>query len=288
MIEPLVVIVGPTASGKSAFAMQVAKKFNGEIICADSRTIYKGMDIGTAKPSRSEQSQIRHHLLDVVNPDEVFTAADFKRLTNRAISDIASRGKLPIMVGGSGLYVDSVIFDYQFGKPADQKLRRQLSAKTAEQLQDICRQNNIELPENPTNKRYLVRAIESGGVINGIRELRASTIVVGISTEKDELKKRIEQRAAIMLKRGVIEEVSKLGSVYGWDGEAMKGNIYRILRGVVEGKKNVDIAIQEFIASDMRLVKKQLTWFKRNPNIIWGKSRELLGVIEQFLKAAEA
>jgi tRNA dimethylallyltransferase len=285
MIEPLVVIVGPTASGKSAFAMQIAKKFNGEIICADSRTIYKGMDIGTAKPNKQDQAEARHHLLDVVNPDQSFTAADFKGAALAAIKDIWGRGKLPIMVGGSGLYVDSVIFDYELGGPANAALRHELSNKTVYELQAICRQKSIELPENHLNKRYLIRAIELGGLIQQSRELRANTVVVGITTKKDTLQKRIEQRAEQMVKDGIIREVRNMANKYGWEGEAMKGNIYRVFRSVVEGDTSLEQGILNFVASDKKLVKKQLTWFKRNPDIVWGEASGLTKVIEQFIKS---
>ena len=119
--SPIVVIVGETASGKSALAYRLAQKFNGELICADSRTVYRRMDIGTAKPTLAERKKIKHHLLDIVNADENFTAAEFKKIANMAMSDILGRGKLPIMVGGTGLYVDGVIYDFGFGKNGDKK-----------------------------------------------------------------------------------------------------------------------------------------------------------------------
>jgi tRNA dimethylallyltransferase len=280
---PLIVIVGPTASGKSDLAMDVAQRYGGEIICADSRTIYKGMDVGTAKPTKGDRERVPHHLLDVAEPGQYFTVADFKRLANEAIIDIWSRGKWPILVGGSGLYVDSVIFDYEFGTSADAARRDELNAKTVEELQEICNQNNIELPENRSNKRYLVRAIELGGVINQPRKLRGQTIVVGIATDREELLFRVEARAQKMLSTGIIEEVASLGSKYGWDNEAMKGNIYRVFRGVVEGTKDVEAALQECVVSDMKLIKKQITWFKRNKQIIWGDAKELKMAIEQFI-----
>src|SRR5688572_21256799 len=166
MNKPLIVIAGPTASGKSALAMKVAKKYNGEIICADSRTVYKGMDIGTAKPSAVDRKEVPHHLLDIVQPNQPFTAADFKEQALAAIDDISGRGKLPIMVGGTGLYIDSVIFDYRFGDPADPDKRAQLQDMTLEQLQQMCVMEGIRLPENTKNKRHLVRAVELGGVID--------------------------------------------------------------------------------------------------------------------------
>lgn len=122
--SPLVVIVGETASGKSALAMQLAEKFDGEIICADSRTIYKGMDIGTAKPSTGDQLRAKHHLLDVVTPDQNFTAAQFKAMANKIIIEISEAGKLPIMVGGTGLYVDGLLYDFGFNNKPDKKSLR--------------------------------------------------------------------------------------------------------------------------------------------------------------------
>lgn len=120
---PLIIICGQTASGKSAMAIQLAKKYNGEIICADSRTVYKGMDIGTAKPSKSEQDEVKHHLLDVVNPGERFNANQFKTLANEAIGQISSKGKIPFLVGGTGLYISSVVYDFGFDGEGDNKLR---------------------------------------------------------------------------------------------------------------------------------------------------------------------
>lgn len=288
MTEPLVVIVGPTASGKSALAMQIAKKFNGEIICADSRTVYKEMDIGTAKPTKADQQEVKHHLLDIVYPDQSFTVADFKRLATSAIKDIWARGKLPIMVGGSGLYIDAILFDYKFGDAANVAVRNELSAKSAEELQAVCRDKDIELPENFMNKRYLIRAIELGGPLRQAKVLRANTLVVGITTKKETLQLRIEKRADQMVKEGIIEEVRVLGAKYGWDCEAMKGNIYRTFRSVVEGGLSLEEGLAAFVVSDRKLVKKQLTWFKRNSNIIWGDSSELIRPIEQFIKGIKS
>lgn len=282
---PLIVVVGPTASGKSALAMQMAKAYNGEIIAADSRTIYRGMDIGTAKPTREDQSQVPHHLLDVRDPDESFSAAEFKGRAVLAIEDISSRGKLPILVGGTGLYIDSVIFDYQFGPTANQQERDKLNAMTIEELQAICRHKNITIPINSKNKRHLVRAIELGGLIDHKKQLRAHTFVVGISTEKEILKERITLRTNQMIEAGVIEEVQRVGRAYNWSGEALKGNIYRIFRGVIEGTKTQQEAASEFIQSDLALAKRQMTWFRRNPFIVWSNDPQvLLTHVDTFLR----
>jgi tRNA dimethylallyltransferase len=282
--DPLIVIVGPTASGKSALAMQIAQSYNGEIIAADSRTIYRGMDIGTAKPSKANQHQIRHHLLDIREPDQSFSAAEFKRLAEAAILDISSRRKLPILVGGTGLYVDAIIFDYKFGAPAESSQRAALQALGVEELQVICRRNNIDMPINKLNKRHLIRAIELGGLINHKRVLRSNTLVVALSTEKSILEQRVRQRLREMLRQGVLDEVARLGRDYQWSGEAFTGNIYGAFRGVVEGTKSLEVASEECITSDMRLAKRQMTWFRRNPHIFWSESPAMvLKTVDTFL-----
>ncbi|MEM6998184.1 MAG: isopentenyl transferase family protein [Patescibacteria group bacterium] len=144
----LLAIVGQTASGKSSLAMRVAKQFDGEIIAADSRTVYKGLDIGTAKPTVDDMQQVRHHTIDVVDYGQSFTVADFKRLAHQAIFDIQERGKLPMLVGGSGLYLNSVLYDYELGGPADEGMRRELSGLTVHELQRRIVQTGIEMPEN--------------------------------------------------------------------------------------------------------------------------------------------
>jgi tRNA dimethylallyltransferase len=264
--------------------MCIARKYGGEIIAADSRTVYRGMDIGTAKPTSEDQQEVRHHLLDVRDPDETFSAAEFKEMATAAIDEIQGRGKLPILVGGTGLYVDSIIFDYQFGPAADEQKRTELSGLSIEELQSMCRENNIDLPINSQNKRHLIRAIELGGLLRHKKELRDHTFVVGISTERGILRQRIEKRAHEMVAEGVVEEVRRIGQKYQWKGEALKGNIYRIFRGVVEDQISLRLALEEFVRSDMALAKRQMTWFKRNPAIHWSNDPdELLAQVDTFL-----
>lgn len=282
-ITPLIVIVGPTASGKSDLAMRVAQKIGGEIVCADSRTIYKGMDIGTAKPSREDRALVPHHLLDVVTPDQPFTVAQFKDFAIRVIDDIWARGRWPILVGGSGLYVDAVLFDYQFREPANITERERLNALSIQELQAECGTRGIPLPENKNNKRYLVRTLETAGSLRQNRTMRHNTIVVGLTIEKEDLISKISDRADAMVAAGVVDEVKTLGQKYGWDSEAMKGNIYREFKEVVTGELSLEQAKENCIQSDKRLVKKQLTWFKRNPNIIWGTPDQLQTRIDQFV-----
>ena len=267
---PLVVIVGPTASGKTALAVELAKRYNGEIICADSRTVYTGMDVGTAKPTADEQAVVPHWGLDLVKPGERFTAADFKQYALAKMSDIRARGCVPFLVGGTGLYVDAVLFDYQFGADARPEVRAQLEALTTEQLQKYCINHNVELPENPQNKRYLIRAIEQGG-INHKRNtvLLPNTIVVVIATDTTILRQRINARAEQLFANGVVEEAKTLGKKYGWESEAMTGNVYPIMHSYLEGRLTLDEAKQVFATRDWQLAKRQLTWLRRNPHIKW-------------------
>jgi len=258
---PLIVIAGPTASGKTALAIELAEEFGGEIICADSRTVYKGMDIGTAKPTPEEQAQVPHWGLDLVDPGGRFSAADFKQYANQKIAEIRSRGHVPFLVGGTGLYIDAVIFDYQFGPEADGARRAALEKMSVEQLQSYCRENNINFPENDRNKRYLVRAIEQKGInIRRMSEPIGNSIIVGIATDKDELRTRIGQRAEQLFENGVVEEAMKLGKMYGWDSEAMTANIYRLAHSYLEKEISLEEAIVLFTTLDWRLAKRQLTW----------------------------
>lgn len=283
--QPLIVITGPTASGKTGISLELAEKFGGEIICADSRSIYKEMDIGTAKPTKEEQARVPHHLLDVVEPGELFSAADFKRLALEAIKNIRQRGKIPFLVGGTGLYVDAVLFDYQFGDKADPELRTQLEQMTVEELQEYCNKNNVILPENAKNKRYLIRAIEQKGVNNRSRqEPIESCIIVGISTEKHELRQRIEDRTNSFFASGVVNEAIRIGQKYGWRSEAMTGNIYRLAKDIHEGALTIAEAKQKFIVLDWRLAKRQLTWLRRNKFIQWFSKEEAKNYLEDYLR----
>ena len=268
---PLIVIIGPTASGKTSLAIQLAKKYRGEIICADSRTVYRGMNIGTAKPSLGEQQVVPHWGLDLVDPGDSFSASQFKDYACQKIKEIRSRGNIPFLVGGTGLYIDSVIFDFQFGAKSNEDKRCDLQEMTVSELQQYCANHNILLPENSKNKRYLVRAIERADEKPSRLEVPLNnTIVVGITTDKQLLKQRITDRAKKMFKDGVVEETIELANNSGWCNEAMTGNVYPIIKKLIEKEIDEDQAIREFIVSDVNLVKRQLTWFRRNPFIEWG------------------
>lgn len=283
---PLVVIVGPTASGKTALAIEMAKRFDGEIICADSRTIYKGMDVGTAKPTAAEQAEVPHWGLDLVEPGERFTAADFKRYANDKIAAVRAKGRVPFLVGGTGLYVDGVVFDYQFGDDAVHERREQLMAMSLDELYKYCDKSNVKLPENSSNKRYIVRAIEQNGINNRRRsEPISNSIIVGIATEKEVLRTRIGLRSEQLFEDGVVEEAKELGKKYGWESEAMTGNVYPLVRQYVEGRLSLDDVKHQFATRDWQLAKRQLTWLRRNPFVKWLDLKEAHNYLAQELES---
>lgn len=267
----LVVIVGTTASGKSAAAMQIAQQYGGEIICADSRTVYRGMDIGTAKPSPEDRAQVPHHLLDVVNPDEKFTAASFQTLANHAITDIQNRGKIPILVGGTGLYVDAVIYNYSF-READPKCRRELEKLTVNELQTKIQELGLPMPENSKNPRHLIKVLETNGVDAQKQPLRDNTLVLGIDAPTETLKERISQRVEQMIAAGLEAEVKALAEKYGWQAEAMKGIGYREWQAYFADEQTLQETQELIIKNTWQYARRQRTWFKRNRDIHWQNS----------------
>lgn len=280
----LIAIVGPTASGKTALAIKIAQRYDGEIICADSRTVYKHMDIGTAKPTTEEQAQIPHWGLDLVEPGQTFSAADFKRYADEKIADIQSRGKLPLLVGGTGLYVDAVLYDFQFGPPADASERAGLEMMTIEQLQEYCTEHNVKLPENSLNKRHLIRAIERKNVSTISKSvLQQNSYVVGIATSMKMLRTRIVLRTEHLFEYGVEKEATMLGKKYGWNSEAMTGNIYPLLKLHLEGQLNLAEVKDRFTTLDYQLAKRQMTWLRRNPDIMWATAPEAGDYIKSLL-----
>jgi len=275
-----IAIVGTTAAGKTDLALGLAERFNGEIVCADSRTIYRGMDIGTAKPTPEERARVPHHLLDVVDPGERLNAATFKRLAEAAMRDITARGRVPFLVGGSGLYVDAVLFDYQFPAEADAARRAQLEAMSDGELRELLAAEDPAAYERVdlANRRRVVRAIETAGQDRGRRrEMRDGTLALGLRTNKEIAQKRITQRVQKMLAEGFLDEVARIGAQYGWDSEAFNVIGYRAFKDVILGTKTVEEGVADFVRGDMMLWKKQLTWFKRNPAIRWleGESGEV-------------
>lgn len=226
------VIVGPTGSGKTGIAIKLAKKLNGEVISADSRAIYRGMDIGTAKPTKAEMEGIEHFGIDLVEPDERFVVSDFKEYCVSRIEDIRSRGKLPIIAGGTGLYVDAVIYDYGF----NENVKKTCSDRT---------------------------------------EMSSDFVIIGIKWERDELRERIAERANKLFAQNIIEETRRLAQKYDWGLQAMKSNIYPIVWKMMNGELTENEAKAIYAIDDWHLAKRQMTWFKRNKEIIWLRLDEI-------------
>jgi tRNA dimethylallyltransferase len=287
-IPPLLVIVGETGSGKSALAIELAQRFNGEIICADSWTVRREVNIGTAKPSPAEQAAAPHHLLNIVGPDQDFTAAVFKRLAEEKIADITARGKLPILAGGTGLYVDGILFDYGFLPAGDRQDREALNDLSVEQLLQKITDLGLALGDVDTrNKRRLIRLIESGGAQPTHQELRQNTLILGIQTDRETLLDRITKRTDSMLAAGLEQEVAGLAKKYGWQCEALKGVGYAQWQEYFQGTQNIDETRSKIIKATMDLAKRQRTWFKRNKSIRWlttpDKSTEAVDIATTFL-----
>ncbi len=264
----LLAIVGPTASGKTGLAIDIAKKYRGEIIAADSRTVYKGLDIGTAKPSIDEQDGIPHWGIDLVGPGETFSAADFKAYALDKITKITARGNLPIVVGGTGLYIDALLYDYSFA-PQNLKKRKELEGLGTSALQQRITDEGLGMPENIQNRRHLIRVLEKGNQTSARGPLYTGARIIGLNPDKEVLRQRIIQRAGAMLDAGVMKEVAWALKAYGADSEALTGGIYRVFRDVVWGDLPKEKAVELFVYSDVHLAKRQLTWFKRNKDINW-------------------
>ena len=228
------IILGPTGSGKTGVAIKLAKKLNGEIISADSRAIYKGMDIGTAKPSREEQDGVPHYGLDLVEPGERFTVADWKAYAEEKIAEIKAKGKLPIIVGGTGLYIDALIYDYHFKGPTGQKI--------GDFEQKSCSDRT---------------------------EIKGEYNLIGIKWKPEELRERLKKRIDQMYTEDLYSETKKLVQKYGWDSQAMKSNIYEFAYKYINGEITLRQAKEKSFYEDWHLAKRQLTWFKRNEDIIW-------------------
>ncbi|CAN5677922.1 tRNA (adenosine(37)-N6)-dimethylallyltransferase MiaA [soil metagenome] len=269
-VSPLVAVVGETASGKSAVAVSLAEDFNGELICADSWTVRRHVDIGASKPSQNDQAKIPHHMLDVVEPCQNFTAAVYKDMALQKIDAIHQQGKLPIMVGGTGLYVDSILYDYSFLPEGDPTTRYLLNNMTITQLLERAHAENLDTSIiDIRNKRRIIRLIETKGALPEKKPLRANTLLLGISLDKDVLQQRIIERINTMVEQGLEQEVIGLAQTYGWQCEALKGIGYVEWRPYLEGVCTLDEVKQHIMRSTLMLAKRQRTWFKRNKSIQW-------------------
>ena len=216
MPPKLIVVVGETASGKSALAMELAQTYSGELICADSWTVRRELTIGTAKPTSEEREKVPHHLLDVVGPDEDFTAAVFKGLANQAITEIVARGRTPILVGGTGLYIDGVLYDYNFLPEGDRQERVELNNLTVADLLARIDSAGLDIGDvDVRNKRRLIRLLETNGAEPTRQSLRENTLMLGLQPDRELLKERIILRVDAMLAAGLEQEAEQLAGRYG-------------------------------------------------------------------------
>jgi len=290
-MNKLLIILGPTASGKSDLAIKIAELFNGEIVSADSRQIYKEMNIGTAKPSKGN---IRYHLLDIIEPDKRFSAAQYKELACNAIKDIQNRNKLPVLCGGTGLYISSIIEDWQFPKvPPQEKLRKELEKKSVEQLFKIYQKLDIKGAKSidKKNKRRLIRAIEVCKANNKpFWQQRKSgkslfnTLLIGIKLPKEQLRERIAKRTKKMIKMGLETEVKTLKDKYGWI-PSLQTIGYQEWKEYFSDKLNKKEVQNLIELHTIQYSKRQMTWFKKMKNIQWIKNPEqAIKLTELFLK----
>jgi tRNA dimethylallyltransferase len=271
----LLVIVGPTASGKSALAFKIAQKFKGEIIAADSRTIYKGMDIGTAKPTKEEQELVKHWGIDLIDPGQSYSAYQFKKYAQEKFKDIQQRGKLPILVGGTGLYIDSVLFDFEFVESVAGEKREALEKLSTKELQNAIKSSNYPMPKNSQNRRHLIRTIERKGLVGGKSSIKDNALIIGLLPKTETLRERIDMRSKAYFHNGLVEETRILFAKYG--EEVMQKThgisyitVIKFLKGGISKKE----AIQMIQKQEWQYARRQRTWFKRNKFIQWFESSE--------------
>ena len=287
MSKPKVIVIcGPTASGKTALSIELAKKINGEIISSDSMQIYKDMNIGTAKPTAEEMQGIKHYLLDFVEPDKRYSVAEFKKDAEKAIEEILSKGKIPIVVGGTGLYVDSLIYGIEYQNiELDEKYRKELEKIAEEQGLQVLYKRAKEIDEeaikkiSPNDKKRIIRILEiykatgknktEQEIESRKKEIKYDFKVFAINMDREKLYERINKRVDIMIEQGLIEEVKEITQKYKKFPTAMQGLGYKEVVEYLEGKISKEEMIEKVKMETRRYAKRQITWFKKNKQTIW-------------------
>lgn len=283
--EKLIVLIGPTAVGKTKLSIELAKKFNGEIISGDSMQIYKGMDIGTAKITFDEMAGVPHHLIDIKEPNEGFSTAEFQELVRMKIAEIRARGKQPMIVGGTGLYIQSVIYDYQFtDAPSDPDFRRELEKLAAEQGSEFLHRELVKVDPvsaaniHPNNVRRVIRALEvkhctgqtaSEHQENQSPELLYDTAIVGLTMDREMLYERINMRVDMMVDQGLLDEVKYFYDAGLKDCQSIQAIGYKELYDYFDGKVSREEAIETLKQNSRRYAKRQLTWFRNKMEVEW-------------------
>jgi len=278
MSRKIIVILGPTASGKSALAVKIARKFNGEIISADSRQVYKGLNIGTGKITKKEMGGIPHHCMDIVSPKKIFTVVDFKKCAEKAIEKIFAQNKIPIIVGGTGLYIQAVVDNIVLPevKP-NWKLRKELEKKTTEEMFKMLKKLDPKRAKtiDAKNPRRLIRAIEIAEALGKVPNLEVEppswkAIQIGIKLGDEKLKENINKRLMDRLKKGMVAEAQKLHSQgLSWKRMDELGLEYRYLAKFLKGEISKEEMIDKLKSEIWQYAKRQMTWFKRDKRIKW-------------------
>ncbi|WP_084245379.1 tRNA (adenosine(37)-N6)-dimethylallyltransferase MiaA [Planomicrobium okeanokoites] len=298
MIE-VMAIVGPTASGKTALGIELAKAFNGEIINGDSMQIYRDMSIGTAKVKPEEMAGVTHHLLDIKDPEEPFSVAEYQKLVRDKISEIKQKGKLPIIVGGTGLYIQAVLFDYRFSESqVDENLRNELYTELEEfgplHMHEKLMQVDPETDIHPNNTRRVIRALE---IILGSEqkvdrslalEPMYNELIVGIDIPRALLYERIDRRVDAMMEEGLIREVEALRERGIRDVQSIQAIGYKEIYAYLDGKLEFDRAIELLKKNSRNYAKRQLTYFRNKLPVFWidgrGNLRDNIENIRQIMQ----
>ena len=299
MKPKILVILGPTATGKSDLAVDLALKFNGEIISADSRQVYKGMDLGTGKITKNEMLGVPHYMLDIVNPKTVYNVAKYKARADKIIADIIKRGKLPIICGGTGFYIDSVVKNITLPDvPPNDKLREKLEKESIEKLLKLLNKLDPEISKtiDSKNKRKIIRAIEIAKVLGKVppikTESRYDAIQIGLIAPDQILKERIFKRLVKRIDIGMLKEGQRLHK-QGLSFKRMEalGLEYRYMARYLSGQITKEQMITELNSKIWQFARRQKTWFKRNKQIYWFdiiKKNSIIkvnNIVNKFLKA---
>ena len=284
--QKVIVICGPTASGKTALSIELAKKINGEIVSCDSMQIYKEMDIGTAKPTKEEMQEIPHYMINTIFPNERYSVADYKKDAKKAIREIIKKGKVPIIVGGTGLYVDSLIYeieypDIKFDEKYRQELEEQVQKDGLEKLYNKAKKIDPEamLKISSNDKKRILRVLEiykATGKTKTEQERKSREkepefdyLVYGLNMPREKLYERINLRVDIMIKQGLIKEVEEIYKKYNEFPTAMQGLGYKEVVEYLEGHLTKEEMIEKIKQETRRYAKRQMTWFRKNKQTIW-------------------
>ena len=279
MNNRVIAVVGATASGKTSYAIELAKKINGEIISADSRLVYKGMDIGTAKPTIDEMQEIPHYMIDVVEPEYNYSVGLYVKEAKKHITDIISRGKVPIVVGGTGLYFRVLLENYDLPdvKP-DYELRKELSSYSYEELLEMLTKldekaaNSVEKNDKKKLIRY-IEIIKLAGkpldLVRGVKEKEFNVEWVGLNFPREILYDRINKRVDLMIEQGLIDETRKLLQKHGRISNITDTIGYREVLSYLDGELSLDEAKDKLKQNTRNYAKRQLTWFRKNEQINW-------------------